>query len=55
MSDEAYRKWIQTLPSCLNGNFSEWLPDLGEWRNPACHVRRENQEPRIKRPIRQFR
>ena len=41
MTDKAYRAWIQTLPSCLDGkSFSEWLPDTGEWRNPACHVRR---------------
>src|SRR5258708_18368123 len=36
----AYRTWIQTLPSCLDGRFSEWLESAGEWRNPACHVRR---------------
>jgi hypothetical protein len=40
MTDKLYRAWIQTLPSCITGRFSEWLPDLGEWRNPACHVRR---------------
>jgi hypothetical protein len=40
MTDAAFRAWIQTLPSCISGKFSEWLPDLGEWRNPACHVRR---------------
>jgi hypothetical protein len=40
MADKEYRAWVQTLPSCLSGKFSEWLSDLGEWRNPACHVRR---------------
>jgi hypothetical protein len=41
MTDEAFRAWIQTLPSALDGkSFSDWLPDLGEWRNLACHVRR---------------
>jgi hypothetical protein len=41
MTDALYRSWIQTLPSCLDGkSFSEWLPDRGEWRNLACHVRR---------------
>jgi hypothetical protein len=41
MSDAAYRAWIQTLASCLDGkSFSEWLPEQGEWRNIACHIRR---------------
>jgi hypothetical protein len=41
MNDTAFREFIQTLPSCLDGqSFSEWIPELGEWRNPACHVRR---------------
>lgn len=40
MTDRAFREWIQTLPSAISGKFSEWLPDIGEWRNPACHVRR---------------
>jgi hypothetical protein len=31
---------METLPSCLYGKFSEWLESEGEWRNPACHVRR---------------
>jgi len=41
MTDAAYHAWIQTLPSVFDGkSYSEWLPDVGEWRNPACHVRR---------------
>jgi hypothetical protein len=40
MTDALFRAWIQTLPSCLDLTFSEWLPHLGEWRNLACHVRR---------------
>lgn len=41
MSDDAYREWIQTLPSCLDGkSYAEWVEECGEWRNPACHVRR---------------
>jgi|ERR1700691_2386284 len=41
MTDAAYRAWIQTLPSCLDGrSFSEWVEAAGEWRNLACHVRR---------------
>src|SRR5580704_12813172 len=41
MTDALYRAWIQTLPSCLDGrSFSEWISERGEWRNPACHVRR---------------
>jgi hypothetical protein len=44
MTDAQYRSWIQTLPSALDGkSFSEWLPELGEWRNPACHVRRAGE------------
>src|ERR1035441_5160581 len=36
-----YRAWIQTFPSCIDGkSYSEWIPELGEWCNPACHVRR---------------
>jgi hypothetical protein len=40
MTDAAFRQWIQTLPSCLDLKFSEWLEHLGEWRNLACHIRR---------------
>jgi hypothetical protein len=40
MTDASFRFWIETLASCLSGKFSEWMPDLGEWRNIACHVRR---------------
>lgn len=41
MTDGLYRSWIQSLPSALDGrSFSEWLPEQGEWRNLACHVRR---------------
>jgi hypothetical protein len=40
MTDKAFRAFIQTLPSCLSGKFSEWLEDLGEWRSVAAHVRR---------------
>jgi len=41
MTDKAYREFIQTLPSCIDGkSYSQWIPELGEWRNPACHVRR---------------
>jgi hypothetical protein len=40
MTDAAFRAWIQTLPSCISGKSSGWLPDVGEWRNSACHVRR---------------
>ena len=37
--DDRFRRWIQTLPSCISGEFSEYLEN-GEGRNPACHVRR---------------
>jgi hypothetical protein len=41
MTDAAFRSWIQTLPSCLDGRtFSEWVESIGAWRNLACHVRR---------------
>lgn len=38
MSDEKYREWIRTQPSCLSGRFSEFVH--GEGRNLACHIRR---------------
>lgn len=42
MTDAAFRQWIQTLPSALDGrSFAEWLH--GEGRNPACHVRRASE------------
>jgi hypothetical protein len=43
MTDKAYREFIQTLPSCLDRGFSEWIMEIGEWRNPACHVRRAGE------------
>ena len=43
MTDEAFRGWIQKQRSCLSGKFSEWLCDIGEWRNLACHVRRAGE------------
>ncbi|WP_088257003.1 hypothetical protein [Fimbriiglobus ruber] len=39
-TDEEFRAWVQKQPSCISARFSEWLDDIGEWRNPACHVRR---------------
>lgn len=39
-TDEEFRQWVQKQASCISGQFSEWLPTAGEWRNPACHVRR---------------
>lgn len=41
-SDAKFREWVRTQKSCLSGHFSEWMSNLGEWRNPACHVRRAN-------------
>ncbi|WP_020474217.1 hypothetical protein [Zavarzinella formosa] len=38
MTDKAYRVWVQTLPSCISGQYSEWVH--AEGRNLACHVRR---------------
>ena len=40
MTDATFREYIQRQRSCLSGKFSEWISELGEWRNPACHVRR---------------
>jgi hypothetical protein len=40
-NDDAFRAWIQTLPSCLSGCFSETVN--GEGRNLACHVRRAGE------------
>src|SRR5262245_34683515 len=39
MTDKAYREWIQTLPSCISGMYSEYL-ESGEGRCVAAHVRR---------------
>jgi hypothetical protein len=43
MTDAAFRAWVQTKRSCLTGKFAEWLTDIGEHRNPACHVRRAGE------------
>jgi hypothetical protein len=40
-TDKQFRDWIQSQPSCLTGQFSEWT-EKG-WRNPACHVRRAGE------------
>jgi len=37
-SDAVYRKWIQTLPCCVCGEFAEYVD--GEGRNHAAHVSR---------------
>jgi hypothetical protein len=37
-TDAEFRAFIQTLPSCLSGQFSKYVN--GEGRNSACHVRR---------------
>jgi hypothetical protein len=39
MTDKAFREFIQTLPSCLTGVFSEYLED-GRRLCVAAHVRR---------------
>jgi hypothetical protein len=39
-TDKQFREWVQRRPSCISGRFSEWLPDLGEGRCIAAHVRR---------------
>lgn len=38
MTDKPFRKWVETLPSCLTGRYSEY--HNGEGRNIARHVRR---------------
>lgn len=38
MTDKLYRKWMNTLESCLDGDYSEYVNDDG--LNPACHVLR---------------
>lgn len=38
VTDTDFRKWINTLPSCISGNYSEYVDGIGY--NPACHVRR---------------
>lgn len=39
-TDDEFRAWVQTQASCISGNYSEWVGEIGEWRNPAAHVRR---------------
>jgi hypothetical protein len=39
VSDKLYREWIQTLPSCLTNDFSEYLED-GRKLCVAAHIRR---------------
>ncbi len=36
--DEIYRAWIQLQPSCISGQFSEWVNGIGKC--VAAHVRR---------------
>lgn len=43
MTDEAFREYIQRQRSCLSEKYSEWLGDIGERRNLACHVRRAGE------------
>lgn len=38
MSDRKFRAWVETLESCLDDNFGQYIH--GEGRNFACHVRR---------------
>jgi hypothetical protein len=40
--DKRYRQWIQTLPSCLTCDFSEYLED-GRKVCVAAHVRRAGE------------
>jgi hypothetical protein len=37
-NDKAYREWIQRQPSCVSGQFSEYVN--GEGRCIAAHIRR---------------
>ena len=37
-TDKQYTRFVQSLPSVISGNYSEWVN--GEGKNPACHVRR---------------
>ena len=39
-TDEAYLAWVRTQPSCISGQYSEYVN--GEGLNPACHVRRSS-------------
>jgi hypothetical protein len=42
MSVAEFRRWIQTVPSCLTGHHSEYLED-GHVLNIAAHVRRSGK------------
>jgi hypothetical protein len=39
--DKEYRAWIQTQPSCISGEYSEYVH--GDGRCIAAHVRRANR------------
>jgi hypothetical protein len=38
-SDAEFREWIQLQPSCISGQFSEYLESSGEGRSIAAHYR----------------
>lgn len=47
--DKEFRRWIQTLPSCISGDYSEWVH--GEGRNIAAHVRRAGNSGTAHKPL----
>lgn len=38
MNDKDFQAWVRRQPSCISGDFSEWVD--GQGRNEFCHVRR---------------
>lgn len=40
-TDRKFLEWIKFQPSCLSGNFSEWVD--GEGRSIPAHVRRSRE------------
>lgn len=38
MNDRDFQAWVRRQPSCISGDFSEWVD--GQGRNEFCHVRR---------------
>lgn len=42
-TDDEFRAWVQRQPSCISGEWSEWLEEKGEGRCIAAHVRRAGE------------
>lgn len=47
--DARFREWVQTKPSCISGDFSEYVN--GEGRNIAAHIRRAKHSGTSFKPL----